>query len=113
MGVQRTHRPVRIAIVGAGAVSDYHHVPAIRLDPRAELVAVCDADPKLLERRRSEWGVDRVTTDAGAVTPVPEVDALIIATPNFTHRSIAVAAAKAGKHVMCEKPLGLNAAEVA
>ena len=33
---------VRIAIVGAGAVSDYHHVPGIRLDPRAELTAVCD-----------------------------------------------------------------------
>ncbi len=42
----------------------------------------------------------------------PEIDAVIIATPNFTHRPIAVAAAKAGKHVMCEKPLGLNAGEV-
>jgi predicted dehydrogenase len=40
------------------------------------------------------------------------VDAVIIATPNFTHRPIATAAAEAGKHVMCEKPLGLNADEV-
>src|SRR5690242_11857467 len=106
MGVQRTQRPVRIAIVGAGAVSDYHHVPAIRLDPRAELTAVCDTDPKLLQRRQGEWQVDRVTSDPEAVANDPEVDALIIATPNFTHRAIAVAAAKAGKHVMCEKPLG-------
>ncbi|HEV3023677.1 MAG TPA: Gfo/Idh/MocA family oxidoreductase [Pirellulales bacterium] len=113
MAVPSKPRPVRIAIVGAGAVSDYHHVPAIRLDPRAELVAVCDADPKLLERRRSEWSVDRVTTDADRVCSDPSVDALIIATPNYTHRPIALAAAKAGKHLMCEKPLGLNAAEVA
>ena len=113
MGVQRTQRPVRIAIVGAGAVSDYHHVPAIRLDPRAELAAVCDADAKLLQRRRGEWNVEHVTTDAQAIANDPAIDALIIATPNFTHRPIALAAARAGKHVMCEKPLGLSAGEVA
>ena len=47
---------VRIGIIGAGAVSDYHHVPGIRLDPRAELVAVCDADPSLLEKRQGRLG---------------------------------------------------------
>jgi predicted dehydrogenase len=104
--------PVRIAIIGAGLVSDYHHVPGIRLDPRAKLVAVCDGDTALLEKRRRDWGVERVTTDADEVFADPDVDAVIIATPNFTHRPLAVAAARAGKHVMCEKPLGLNAAEV-
>lgn len=104
--------PVRIAVIGAGAVTDYHHVPGIRLDPRAELVAVCDADPRLLERRKSEWNVTKVTTDPEAICADPEVDAVIIATPNFTHRAISLAAARAGKHVMCEKPLGLNAGEV-
>jgi predicted dehydrogenase len=104
--------PVRIAIIGAGAVSDYHHVPGIRLDSRAKLVAVCDADPALLEKRKSDWGVDKVTTDAEALCADPEVDAVIIATPNFTHKPIALAAAKHGKHAMCEKPLGLDAEEV-
>ena len=103
---------VRIAIVGAGAVSDYHHVPGIRLDPRAELVAACDADLSLLERRRREWQIDFITTDYREVCTHPGVDAVIIATPNFTHRPIAVEAARHGKHVLCEKPLGLNAAEV-
>jgi predicted dehydrogenase len=105
-------RPVRIAILGAGAVSDYHHVPGIRLDPRAELVAACDADPALLERRKSEWGIDRVSTDYEAICADPNVDAVIIATPNFTHADMTLAAARHGKHVMCEKPLGLNALEV-
>ena len=108
-----SRRPLRIAIVGAGAVSDYHHVPAIRLDSRCELGAICDADPALVERRKTEWQCDRGTTNALEVCADPNVDAVIIATPNFTHREIAVAAAKAGKHIMCEKPLGLNAAEVA
>ncbi len=112
MSVNKSKTPVRIAIIGAGAVSDYHHVPGIRIDPRAELVAVCDADPKLLDKRRSDWGVDKVTTDAEALCADPDVDAVIIATPNFTHKSISVAAARAGKHVMCEKPLALNAGEV-
>lgn len=104
--------PIRIAIIGAGAVSDYHHVPGIRLDPRAKLVAACDADAGLLERRRGEWDISKTTTDAEALCADPEVDAVIIATPNFTHKSIALAAAKHGKHLMCEKPLGLNAGEV-
>lgn len=107
-----TAPPVRVAIIGAGAVSDYHHVPGLRLDPRAKLVAACDANRELLEKRRADWGIDRLTTDAEELCADPNVDAVIIATPNFTHRAIALAAARHGKHVMCEKPLGLNAGEV-
>ena len=105
-------KKVRVAIIGAGAVSDYHHVPALRFDPRAELVAVCDSAPALLEKRKADWGVRRVTTDPEELCAAGDVDAVIIATPNFTHKPIALAAARAGKHVMCEKPLGLNAGEV-
>ncbi|HEY1598145.1 MAG TPA: Gfo/Idh/MocA family oxidoreductase [Pirellulales bacterium] len=107
-----TTKRVRLAIIGAGAVSDYHHVPGIRLDPRAELVAACDADPKLLEKRCRDWGIDRVTTDYHEICAAPDIDGVLIATPNFTHKEIAIAAAAGGKHVMCEKPLGLNASEV-
>ncbi len=104
--------PIRIAILGAGAVSDYHHVPGIRIDPRAELVAICDASEALLQQRRSDWGVERATTDYGEICADPDIDAVIIATPNFTHREMALAAAAHGKHIMCEKPLGLDAAQV-
>ncbi|NLX56982.1 MAG: Gfo/Idh/MocA family oxidoreductase [Planctomycetaceae bacterium] len=107
-----TQPPVRIAILGAGAVSDYHHVPGIRLDPRAELVAVCDSNVALLEQRKRDWPVDRVTTDYEQLCADPQIDAVIIATPNNLHLPMARAAAAHGKHVMCEKPLGLNAAEV-
>ncbi|MDX2039361.1 MAG: Gfo/Idh/MocA family oxidoreductase [Isosphaeraceae bacterium] len=103
---------VRVGIIGAGAVSDYHHVPGTKLDPRAELTLVCDVDAGLVEKRKSEWGVAHGTTDPIAAATSPEVDAVVIATPNFTHKEIALAAARAGKHMMCEKPLGLNADEV-
>lgn len=104
--------PVRIAIIGAGAVSDYHHVPGIRLDPRARLTVVCDTSEDLLNRRRQEWDAEVFTTDYREACTSDAVDAVIIATPNYTHRDIAVMAAQAGKHVMCEKPLGLNAQQV-
>ncbi len=103
---------VGVAIIGAGAVSDYHHVPALRLDPRADLVAACDADASLLERRATEWGVANISTDPEVICANPAVDAVIIATPNFTHLPIALAAARHGKHIMCEKPLGINKEEV-
>ena len=106
-------KKVRVAVIGAGAVSDYHHVPALRLDPRAELVAVCDASPALLEKRKTDWNIDRVTTDPDVICSANDIDAVIIATPNFTHKPISVAAAKGGKHVMCEKPLGVSYAEAA
>lgn len=104
---------VRIGIIGAGAVSDYHHVPGIRLDPRAELTAVCDPNEALLEQRKSDWGDMPSYTDYNDLATDDNVDAVVIATPNFTHREIALACINAGKHVMCEKPLGLNFAESA
>ncbi len=103
---------VRIGIIGAGAVSDYHHVPAIRLDPRAELAGVCDANADLVAKRQREWECPLGTTDFQQLCADPHVDAVIIATPNFTHHPAALAAAAHGKHIMCEKPLGLNAGEV-
>ena len=113
VSIRPTSGPVRVGIIGAGAVSDYHHVPGLRLDPRARLVAACDSSPELLEKRRQEWGLEKVTTSFEEICADPGIDAVVIATPNFTHKEIAIAAAKHGKHVMCEKPLGLNAGEVA
>ncbi len=85
----------------------------MRLDPRAELVAICDADPgPARSSARTEWGVAVASTDPEEICRRDDVDAVVIATPNDTHRPIAVAAAQAGKHVMCEKPLGLSAVEV-
>ncbi len=60
-------RKCESAFIGTGAVTAYHHLPGLRLDPRAELVAICDAEPELLEKRRAEWNVDHATTDPEAL----------------------------------------------
>ena len=84
-----------MAFIGTGAVTAYHHLPGLRLDPRAELVAICDTDPELLEKRRAEWNVAaRDDRPRGALCRPDDVDAVVIATPNDTHRPIAVAAAR-------------------
>src|SRR5262245_50151984 len=104
---------VRIAIIGAGAVADYHHVPGIGLDPRAQLVAACDPNEALLQKRLANWGISHTTTDYRQIAADPAIDAVIICTPNDTHLPITLACLEAGKHVMCEKPLGLGFAEAA
>jgi len=104
---------VRIAIIGAGAVADYHHVPGIRIDPRAELVAACDPNEELLAKRQADWGPIRTTPRYEDIAADPDIDAVIICTPNYTHLAITLACVAGGKHVMCEKPLGLNFEESA
>lgn len=99
---------IRFGIIGAGAVSDFHHVPGIRIDPRAELVAICDPNTDLMQQRQEQWGPTKTTTRYEDIASDADVDAVIIATPNYLHYEQALACIEGGKHVMCEKPLGLN-----
>ena len=59
-----------------------------------KLVAICDTDPEILARRKAEWDVELATTEPEELCRREDVDAVVIATPNDTHRPIAVAAAQ-------------------
>jgi predicted dehydrogenase len=100
-----------IAIVGCGGVTLQNHLPGFALCPDTRLAALCDRDPSTLEKARQLTGVNQTSIRYEEVVGRDDVDAVIIATPNFTHREIALAALAAGKHVLCEKPLALNAAD--
>ncbi len=99
---------VRVALIGTGAIAVQNHIPGIRLHPQGEVVALCDPDPHALEAARAASGVTRTCTNHAEVIADRNVDAIVIATPNHVHAPIAIAAAAAGKHVMCEKPLGMD-----
>ena len=82
---------------------DLEHEPA--------LVAVCARNPAEAESFAGNWGYSSFETDWRKLVARKDIDLIDIASPNDTHAEIAIAAAEAGKMVMCEKPLGRNAAE--
>jgi predicted dehydrogenase len=103
---------INVAIIGCGGITLQNHLPGLALCPDTRLVGLCDTDPVTLERARKQTGVSITSTDYKKIVTRDDIHAIIIATPNFTHAPIAMAAIAHGKHVLCEKPLGMNYPEV-
>lgn len=99
---------VRICLTGAGRAGMVHGRNFARLIPEATLVAVIDADETARGTAAQELGIERTFPSLEAALDATDVDAVCIATPTFTHRDLTVAAARAGKHVLCEKPMTLT-----
>lgn len=78
------------------------------LKAKVELHTICGRDPKGVEAARDQLGWVNASTDWEAVINNPAIDIIDINTPNDSHAEIAIAAARAGKHILCEKPLALN-----
>lgn len=104
------HRKARIGIIGMGMMGTIH-AKEFQAVPGAEVAAVCDTRPDVLHARADEFGVEQRYADYRKMLRDPNLDAAIIGTPNFTHCKIALDAFKAGKHVLCEKPMALNASQ--
>ncbi len=100
--------PVRFGIVGCGRIAQNAIAPAIRAVPDALLVAAASRD----RRRAAALMPHRAYGDTGALLADPEVEVVYVASHNGQHRDLTLAALAAGKHVMCEKPLGRDPAEV-
>ena len=76
-----------------------------------EMHTICGRDAAAVESARAQLGWNHTSTDWQAVVNSPNIDIIDINTPNDSHADIAIAAAQAGKHVLCEKPLALNVAQ--
>jgi predicted dehydrogenase len=98
---------MRIGIIGAGGAARSIHIPGFALCPDVEVPVVCDADADALRTA----GVAAACADYRDVLRRADIDAIVVATPNYLHREIVLAALDAGKHVLCEKPLALNRGE--
>ncbi len=99
---------VRLGFVGAGNITRYH-LDALRQVPGAKAVAICDVEERA-RQRAAEYGIDGVYTDYRRMVAEAPIDAVIVAVPNIIHHEVTVAALQAGKHVLCEKPMAINAA---
>lgn len=104
-------RKVGWGLIGCGDIARRRVAPALRDLDNCELVAVSRADAARAEAFATEFGARRWHADWRDLLRDPEVEAVYIATPVHLHAEQAIAAAEAGKHVLCEKPMALNAAE--
>lgn len=102
---------VRVGLIGVGAVCALVHYPGFARIPGVEIAGICDPQDDLLAQRQREWEIDALYTDSAAFLREVQPDAVVIATPNVTHRPLILQALEAGCHVLCEKPLGMNYAE--
>lgn len=100
---------IGFGIVGAGMVARYH-AKAIERTPGARLVAVSRADARRAEETAAQFGVPCLA-DVEALLARPDVDAVCVCTPSGLHAAQAIAAARAGKHVLVEKPMALTLAD--
>jgi predicted dehydrogenase len=108
--LKNSDHPIRIALVGAGTIMRLSHAPTIRRSSEAELAVVFDVDRDRAEALARDFEVPRHTDNLQAVLEATDVDAVIVATPNVVHPEAVLAAAAAGKHVLCEKPLAIDIA---
>ncbi|MBM3846502.1 MAG: Gfo/Idh/MocA family oxidoreductase, partial [Verrucomicrobia bacterium] len=107
-------KPLRIGLIGYGFMGRAHS-NAFRkvgnffdLKHQPVLKAVCARDPGKAAAFASNWGYESVETDWRRLIERDDIDLIDIASPNNTHAEIAIAAAKAGKMILCEKPLAMN-----
>lgn len=109
MEYERMSKIVRFGIIGCGMIAQFH-AKSIAEIPDAELVAAFDSVPEGVDRFAAQYGV-KAYYDLDALLASPDVDVVCICTPSGLHTAQAVAAMKAGKHVVCEKPMSLTLAE--
>jgi predicted dehydrogenase len=102
---------VRWGVLGAAWIADRALLPALRDADGSELLAIAARDPARARELAARHGVPRVHPDYAAVLGDPDVDAVYVPLPNSLHLPWTQRALAAGKHVLCEKPLALNATE--
>ncbi|RKP51409.1 gfo/Idh/MocA family oxidoreductase [Cohnella endophytica] len=101
---------IRIGLIGAGNIGNVHLQEFSKLNAVCEFVAITDAYLPLAEQRAKEYGIANVSPSPEALIARDDVDAVIIAVPNDAHAPLSIQALEAGKHVLLEKPMGLNTA---
>ena len=102
---------LRVGIIGAGSISVEHINPYLK-NKNCEIVAIADLNLDLAKQRAAEFGIPNAYSNYREILDDKGIDAVSIVTPTFTHKDIVIDAIKSGKHILCEKPPALCAADV-
>ena len=103
-------KPVRTAILGTGFMGRVH-LEAVRRVESVEAAAIAGRNVEAARQLGAGFSISAIATDYREILRDPEIDAVHICTPNAQHFPMAKDAIEAGKHVLCEKPLAMTAAE--
>ncbi|RIX53067.1 gfo/Idh/MocA family oxidoreductase [Paenibacillus nanensis] len=101
---------VRVAVIGCGSISKYRHIPEYAANPNVELVAFVDPVIERAQQFAEQHG-GKAFADYETMLAEVKPDAVSVCTPNALHASMSIAAAKAGAHVLVEKPMAVSDAE--
>lgn len=106
---------LRVGIIGVGGIANGKHMPEYSKMDNVEMVAFCDLIEERARKGAAQYGVPgaKVFTDYRDLLDLKDVDAVSVCTPNDAHSFITIDALKAGKHVLCEKPMAKTSKEAA
>jgi len=105
-------RRLRVGVLGCGPIAQAAHLESAAKARNADLYAICEVADDLRERMAVTHAPQRTFRDYEKMLADPELDAVVIATADAFHVQASLAALRAGKHVLCEKPLGVTVEEV-
>jgi len=101
-------KKLKIGVIGTGRIGKVHIASLVQNVPQAEVVAIADINLKSAKEVAKAFGIATVYSNYKDLLKHPEVDAIAICSPTDTHAKYIVDAAKAGKHIFCEKPVDLS-----
>ena len=102
---------LKIAVIGVGNISE-SHIGGYLKNENVELYAFCDINEQTLKAKGEKYGITRLYTSLDEMlNDLPEIDAVSVCTWNVAHAECTIKALNAGKHVLCEKPMAMNADE--
>src|SRR5262245_2040208 len=104
-------RKLGIGIIGCGNIANKQHLPNYARNPRARVVAVADVDPERARATAERWELVAHFQDYRDLLAHPDVEAVSVTTWPGAHAEPVIAAAEAGKHIMCEKPIATTLEE--
>ncbi|MCE7986279.1 MAG: gfo/Idh/MocA family oxidoreductase [Caldilinea sp. CFX5] len=102
---------VRVGVIGTSWYADLVHLPNLKSHPQAHLAAICGRNAGRTQEMADKYNIPAIYTDYREMITQAQLDAVVIATPDDLHYAMTMAALDAGLHVICEKPLAMNATE--
>ncbi|RWQ25519.1 Gfo/Idh/MocA family oxidoreductase [Mesorhizobium sp.] len=109
--IKKQDRRLRVGVLGCGPIAQFAHLESCVKAGNADLYAICDAAPDLLARMGATYEPQKMYSDYEAMLADPELEAVIVATSDAYHVPMSIRALNAGKHVLCEKPIGTSVEE--